>query len=908
MRPPSANEPRAVPADPDSPACWCWKRFSWQLCCHGCAACLHALNSLLAIGAAGLSLLIAAVSLQRDIPVPPGLIERMAQPLIGPELVPSWQTAHFDLFGSLHLSRVRLRHRHSGEVVAAAEAVWIDPDLLGMLLDDPLPVDALRLTDLRIYAPGMLAPSGTAENLLTEGELHLQRRGDTLAILACQARWADWSVSLGGRLALPSPAAVDPVPGLRATPYARLSAALPRLLALRQNLPAVRQAHLAIGIDQHRQAPTRITAQLHGRSLEWSAAGLSVGDFRVTAPALRRALAAIQGSITGHGRDLRWAAHDLHAASASVRVPELSLPGDPFSGDWEWAIGNLSHPLGRIDSLAGTVRRQDGNYHAWLRLDAEPAQGRIHVNADPAARTAAVDVDGSIDIVHPWLTRHLPEAVLAEWPGAGWPVAIATSARFGPGWDFHTATFNVTVRGLRVSEATFAHINAAGTVTATGLSIDQARAWQSPEVAAEGSYWQDWTSRDFQMRIRGQAFPPLLDSILGHLRWWQNLWREAAIGEQPLVADVGVYGRWGSLPDTSHAVVCADVAGGYFRQLALDRLLVALRHHPGSVDLHTLLGRARSGSVNGSLYWELSTAEREQRMHFALSSDLAYPDLRAALRDSDDWADRFAPAEPPRLQVRGRLFPDDPDDIQRDVLLVTGHAPGAARVEGLPVNDVRFTARVDGPVLDISESTFTTCAGAGELRLRLDDRFAKAAPFTLYLNLKDADYPQVLTTLRQFWELTGDDIAAAGRVDLDADLSGQAGVLTSMRGEGKFAIHESELGQVRILGGLSRLLEVVGLRFTTLQLDTCNAVWILREGELKFPSILLSGPWINLDANGIVELPAIGLDFTVNAWVVRGLFGLVFRPVNAMLEFRLRGTWEDPEWSFSISPFRWLGG
>lgn len=177
------------------------------------------------------------------------------------------------------------------------------------------------------------------------------------------------------------------------------------------------------------------------------------------------------------------------------------------------------------------------------------------------------------------------------------------------------------------------------------------------------------------------------------------------------------------------------------------------------------------------------------------------------------------------------------------------------------------------------------------------------------------DYRRLIETFRAF-TLTDDEDEAAtalpeyGKVDFSLAGEGIFPHIDRFTGLGRINLEDADLGRIRLVGALSRVLEQVGLPFTSFSMRTLRSEARIENGNIHFPDLVLGGPTARIRAEGDFDIAsqAIEMDlrvylFTADNNPLVSVVGLIFRPFAHALELELSGSIEDPEWRFKRNPF-----
>ena len=359
----------------------------------------------------------------------------------------------------------------------------------------------------------------------------------------------------------------------------------------------------------------------------------------------------------------------------------------------------------------------------------------------------------------------------------------------------------------------------------------------------------------FMLHLHGALAPGSLDKVLGE--WWVSLWRLFLVREHPY-AFIDVESRWGASTSVTRGHVVLnrfDFMGAPFRHVEVS---VDADERQTYIGLRRLLGgdSPADGGVDGAATWDWSKPP-----------GLAGPTVRAE-GDIQPWIAARCAGKEFGEALRGLALPAD----RRFTLLLT---PGAKRP------DVRTTIACKGAftawgvaAADLQAETANTDEGmrigaklglaGGTATLGLDGDPLHRSQLTL--GLKGCDVAKVGQLLG---ELSGEGAKgpapaprdSVGRLDLDFKGQLELEKPRLIRGLGTFSLTDPELKKVRLLGGISNVLEAIGVGATTYELTQAKGRWGCLDGRAYFPDLAISGPQARLDLRGEVDLQKALLDF-----------------------------------------------
>ena len=133
--------------------------------------------------------------------------------------------------------------------------------------------------------------------------------------------------------------------------------------------------------------------------------------------------------------------------------------------------------------------------------------------------------------------------------------------------------------------------------------------------------------------------------------------------------------------------------------------------------------------------------------------------------------------------------------------------------------------------------------------------------------------------------------------------------LGTLDGVGRVQLYEPELMQLHILGGLSRVMNSLGVGLTSFELNRVEGDFTIRDGKVYFPGLKLMGKGAQVDCVGRYDLMDQGLHFRAKLTAKKGneipLLGDVLELVNRLPRLApvdVRGTLQKPSWSIDPTP------
>jgi hypothetical protein len=485
-------------------------------------------------------------------------------------------------------------------------------------------------------------------------------------------------------------------------------------------------------------------------------------------------------------------------------------------------------------------------------------------------------------------------------------------AEFGPEWKFQHAAAHLELQ----------RINAYGVIMEDGtanVDVDPTR-FYSPEAYARigenfahGSYEHIFATHEFRFLLKGQLRP--LDISEWFRDWWPRFFNRFSFPVRPPAASVDVHGYWREGRRTS-VFVFADADKPVILGQKLARVRTRLFIRPGFYDTMEMMAADLDGGVAQGTFavtanagtgdWRTIDVDGESTVALSVASGMAGELAQPILSP-------FELASPPTVKARGHFEGPDTDGTRHQSLELSATSKGAFSFYHLPLEDVSFTTLLhdDELIIDTTQAKF---AGGS---VRLHAKVWGVEPerrIGFDANLNDASLGVAVAHLQRFNALRkGLPVPPAGkfvqekanvRADIAASADGLYGKMLTFHGGGSAVLRGAEIGEVPLFGPLSDLLKFTALRFTT-----ANATFKINATKIDFPEVSLRGANSAIDAHGEYALDRQQLDFRAKVFpfhesgsMIKSVVGVVLSPISNVLEVKLTGTLEKPDWAFVIGP------
>jgi hypothetical protein len=848
--------------------------------------------------------------------IPPWLLRAMEERLAVYQINAKFGRATLDPTGSLFFKDVQLVLPSFNEPVVTAAGVYVRLDPWELLTGDFSP-RSIRVTGANCLVPAMLSNTGKAEPLVRDLDLTFQPgRGGEIAIRSLSARLANLRLNSHGTIYLPESPAATPA-SARATAEAiarRYAAACRQMLAAVTQLNAFEDpvAEVVLLPSESRTAIASITLTARGLKLENLFAGSATGLFtQAQFPLLGDTPIAVRVELTADQLELPRA---IRVEKARVELRGLLTPSR-FT--FEPSTAELTAASVEAEGVTASAFRGHFTSDRPLQLQADivtsamDAPLAVTASADFERKTAEVRFEGLIG--SGWLdavSRHVGQDV-RRFVDFKIPVrAERGEVTVGAGWKFERLGARVAVQSV---DAYHVHIDEArGHVELTPKKFFASDAWaRVGNNFASGSYEHGIPGQEFRFLLDGRLAP--LDISGWFTAWWPDFFRAFEFPAGPPAASVDVQGVWRNGPQTT-VFVFADAASPVIRGAKLDQVRTRLFIRPGFFDGLEVVARDGSGNASGRFTYQLDHETGIwKHFDFAGASSLRLERVEELIGStSAEWLKPFHFQRAPDVKARGRLERRGENDYRQD-LEINVHSDGVFHLHEFPLDGIRFDTTVRDDDILIANVTTGFAGGTATGNAKITGRGA-TRKLGFDLALHEASLGRAIATLEQFLaEKEGATAPVPGkfvqeknniRLDLTATAEGNFNNALSYTGRGTADLKGAELGEVRLLGGLSE-----ALRFTALRFTTATAAFRIEGPKLVFPEVSVTGDNSAIQAHGEYALDRKELDFNAklfpfqeSGFVLKKILDVALSPLSNVFEVKLTGSLEKPDWALVLGP------
>jgi len=859
------------------------------------------------------------------VPVPPPLAKALADSATPEALDARFGGARFRLPDKLILKDISLKRRGETGALFEADALHLR---LGLERGSggAFGIRDATVSGGRLYLPPMHAPSGQRTAVARSVSFSARRLPDAWQVDAFAGIHRDIRVRGALTWSMPPSAAESKPTPVDASAIRNFVATLGRLVRETRALDRLREPALLLDVARAAHGGLNLRASLALRA--YASERLDARDLRMTSRFRLRG-----GRLDRAGRTfVRASKVAFHEWDVALREPEATMPPESLprfaSGEigpvrlaaQSIAIGgrDLAYPSLRLEASGESGARVSG--HATAGEGAFALAGEI----DPDRRSGVLRLAGRIDP-----RRLLARATAGEAPKLTFPRPpnVQATLKFGPGPRFKAADFRLVASGFALGGARFERGSLRGRWSGERLELD-AITFARKRTTGRFRGRIDPRTQAFHVTGAIEGIPSDIDALMPP--WWKRVFRDYTFGAASKArARVALRGHLDSLENTVY-FGAARGSGFHFKGVPMDRARTSFRGGDDYRELRHLKLRHDDRISRG----ELRVTTRDDKVRRAMSlryrfTSSAMPGTVARIFEGElsRAITAFDPEQSPAFTVRGAHFDRAYPSLRRAGFAdVQASSNGPVRYKGLRFEELDFALHARNEGVFVRDLGFRFADGAGSGALDFPKNTPRSSLARVDLELANVSKDRALRELARSRfappgldrppenDVPGENETAA-KIDIAFQGQGSADDASTFRGRGRFHLRDPRLGSIDVFGPLSRMLRGTPLGFTSFGLNVARGAFILRDETLRFPDMTVTGDRTRMAVEGDYGLEKRSLDFRAAIDLFGNVgdrdagfrqFARTVNPLPKILEFRLRGTLDDPEWRSVYDPRIWL--
>jgi len=602
----------------------------------------------------------------------------------------------------------------------------------------------------------------------------------------------------------------------------------------------------------------------------------------------------------------------------------LNIGGHELKG-WGLALSAFSGTidLGDLQRPEGKVYLQEGtnwmNVNGWVDAEKETADVAVEALWDPTYFFSSSLLGDD--------KAHFPDLACEERPR--WGARVFLDEHYA----FNHVDVTVNFGKTRLQKLELESVYARATGSKDSLEITEA-ILTTERYSINGSYRQDLKTNHYRFLVYGHLDPLDIGFIIDE-DWWDPLWKRFEYHDQLPYANLDLSGYYGGGTRDKYFFGYNEFWDFSYNGIETEHMTAMLWRSPLQLTLYDMLSTGKHGIFDATLQFNyVEKRDDRESLAFAVAGMLPLDVVGELIGpEAKEITDEFDTKGQSDMQVTGIVYGEDSPRNGELYLNILGHMKSQVVYEGYVFDFVKFQALKTPDAIRLPHFDFGMAGGTGSGKATVHVLSEDRRKLDLSLNMTNAKY-LLLKEAVPFFE-DGSDTAQGGEavtksaksleekkkahpkaaaretealVDLDLDVTGDLGELETFDGYGRFKIKDAFLGQLHLFGGLSRVVQSVGLNLGTVEFNQGHAPFLIGKGYLHFPNVVVAGDTAKIKANGNINLTDDGLDFYVSLYplgginipVISQIFSII-NPITNTIESHLTGTVDEPDWDVGIS-------
>ena len=425
----------------------------------------------------------------------------------------------------------------------------------------------------------------------------------------------------------------------------------------------------------------------------------------------------------------------------------------------------------------------------------------------------------------------------------------------------------------------------------------------------------------YSCRIRGNFLPTDLSSIMHE--WWNKIWKDFSFDSHSPYVDFKIDGAWGGIKSNIAAYGHAELNHVRYKNLSIINGNLHLSVSQQATKLSDISVLLEQGKLNGNLCFSRSKHGEARFLTFDVNGSLNPTDAKSVFgAEAEKILSKFETRSSVNLDAKGhiQLNVNDLEDTNTTNFLIKANTDSQILYSGIVLDSLSVEINSTSGVTKVSPLAFQIADGHGNGSLIFRQE-KDITNLEVDIGIKGSDRKrfvqsmQLSETLNNRAEgqinLESNGSDSRGKLDLKLQVSGNPEDFLSFEGNGSILVKDPELGDIRLLGGLTDYLGASKLPLPSgsISFNRLEAPFILNGDALRFGNLSLSGGSTLLVANGVINLSKHVLDLEARLHLlgnvsvpVLGKLIQLLDPLSAVGNIKIDGTFEDPKWSIQLRP------
>lgn len=436
-----------------------------------------------------------------------------------------------------------------------------------------------------------------------------------------------------------------------------------------------------------------------------------------------------------------------------------------------------------------------------------------------------------------------------------------------------------------------------------------------------GSYVQKWNPHQFRFLVKGTCFPQDVNNWFKE--WWDRIWPDFQFSQSIPYGDFSISGEWGGNPVHSFTYGKVWAKDFHYREMPIQSAEIEVQVNDQATSIKSDQIIHHLGSLSGNLNFPRAHQASPYLLNFSMDGELPFNDCRKVFGPTVEK--QLTNIDASLINIRGygeiaknenSASAENPTNYNLSLasrLPVSFHGISSKEIKG-EIDYIRGITKGSFAEIKIAE-------GKCSLNFKKTD-LGQSSLFDFSLELKDANRKALINELKHisnlaqnapviFEDSNDSSDQAVGKMDLSLQAKGPIEDYLQFVGTGMIGIREKGLGQINLLGNLSRELSDFRLPIPSgaFTFDTLTSPFRVEHESVFFDKMMISGPLSILESKGNFNLDNGNLDFLARLKLIGNLPIPVIKqiigfadPLSKIAEIKITGTIDEPKWKLEVNP------
>ena len=478
------------------------------------------------------------------------------------------------------------------------------------------------------------------------------------------------------------------------------------------------------------------------------------------------------------------------------------------------------------------------------------------------------------------------------------------------------SSFKIEAENVSVMESPFGKYELNGELK-DDLSVEIRKAvGQMGRSIVSGSYSQLWNPNAYQFRLEGKCYPPDINNWLKD--WWDKIWYDFKFSQDIPFGNFEISGIWGGEIGNSKTFGMIESKAISYRGFHIKNSRVKVKVDENATIVSSSHIKHSKGDLSGKLSFPRSHTKSPVSLKFEFDGNFPLNQCRKTFGPNFEDAVSEINASTVISSANGVIYRSDSDLKDKNKLYFKFRSNEPIEYKGITITGIEGEIKKQGNITKGHLPKFSIAGGIGQLNF---EHNTSETSQTILINftLKDSSLTGLVkqfskSSVKGLFNKNNSGIPLnninQGRVSIALQAKGPNDLPLQFEGTGRMVINEYKLGQINLLGNISKGLTNLNIPLPSGALSFSELIlpFELNNESVFFNSLILNGPLSKITAEGSLNLVTGNVDVIAKLNLIGNLPLPIIKnivefadPLSRMTEIKLTGDYKNPKWKVLLS-------